>query len=144
MKLVRSFIVAAVALAAVPAAADNGQRFDWKAQLQAFSTERGDPPNNGQCFNGKFISGANRSKAGTLYVQPRTGGVYEVRMAGDCSALNAAEKISLRSNGSDAVCDHSPAEVVLRTAVGPQRCRATEVRRLTNREVVALAQVAHR
>lgn len=142
MKLALLLAVAAAASAAVPAMADTGQIFDWRAQQAAFSTAG--PSNEKQCFNGKYISGANRAGLATLYVQPSTGGVYKVRLLGDCDAVNAAQKITLRSGGSDAVCDRQPAEVVMRTPTGAKSCHASEVRRLTSREVAALAKLAER
>ena len=133
---------AAMASAAAPAMADNGQLFDWNAQLQAFSTAGFS--NSRQCFNGKFISGSNRSGPRTLYVQPGTGGVYKVQLGDNCDGLNAAEKLTLRSEGSNAVCDSHHAQVIVQTTNGAKRCYASEVRKLTSREVGDLAASAGR
>ena len=142
MKFALVVVGAVTALAVAPAMADEGQRFDWNAHLQAYSTAR--PPYDLQCFNGKFIVGANRSGASTLYVQARGGGIYEVKLGANCRALNSAEKITLRSAGSDDVCDRQSAEVVVHTPAGAKRCRASDVRKLTSYEVVALSRVSQR
>jgi hypothetical protein len=133
---------AAAALGAAPAMADEGQRFDWNAQLQAYPTAR--PLYDRQCFNGKFIVGANRSGASTLYVQAAQGGIYQVKLGGSCSALSSADKITLRSPGSDDVCDRQSADLVVHTSAGAKRCHASDVRRLTSNEVVALSRAPQR
>lgn len=138
-----SFIAcAALVLSAAPAFADNGQVFDYAAQQRAYSSVL--PRDNArQCFNGAVISGASRSGDKTVYVQS-TQGIYSLRLASDCSGLNAAEKINVRSSGSDLVCPGEVADVVARTAAGPQHCRVAEVRRLTASEINALSTASRR
>lgn len=137
MNLCSMLAAAALALAAVPAMADGGQRFDWQAQEQAYGNRQ--PPNFGRCFNGRFIVGANRSSATKLYVQSHSGEIYGVRLGEGCDVLNAAEKVSLRSNGSDMVCSSQAADLVVQTSSGAKHCHAAEVRQLTSSEVMALA-----
>jgi hypothetical protein len=137
MKLVLC-LAGLAALAAAPATADNGQIFDWNAQQRAFALEG--PPTPQQCFNGKFIVGANRAGASTLYVQSRQGGIYKVRLGAGCEALDSAEKITLRSAGSDAICDRHSGEVVVHTIAGARHCRASDIRKLTSPEVAALSR----
>uniref|UniRef100_B0T813 Uncharacterized protein n=1 Tax=Caulobacter sp. (strain K31) TaxID=366602 RepID=B0T813_CAUSK len=142
MKPVLFAAIAAAALSTAPAFADNGQVFDHAAQLRAYSnvTPRDDAK---QCFNGKFISGVNRSGDKTLYVQS-TQGIYRLRLTDDCSALNAAEAITVRANGSDLVCPGDGAEAIARTAAGAKHCRVANVHRLTSGEVTTLAAASRR
>ena len=136
------FLAAALVLAAVPALADNGQIFDHAAAQRAYAS--GGPPDAGPCFDGKLITGANRAGARTLYVQSGKGPIYDLRLAGSCAALDAAEKIIVRSDGGYAVCAHRGAEVVVQTPAGSKRCRVATVRPLTSREVAALGTAARR
>lgn len=138
-----SFIAcAALVLGAAPALADNGQVFDHAAQQAAYSSML--PRDNArQCFNGAVIAGANRAGAKTVYVQS-TQGIYQLSLASDCDGLNAAEKINVRSSGSDLVCPGEMADVVAKTAAGPQHCRVSEVRRLSSGEVKALSTASRR
>ena len=138
------FLAAAAAvLSAVPALADNGQVFDHAAQLRAYSNTM--PRDNAkQCFNGQFISGVNRSGRNTLYVQSPQGAIYRLRLAETCSALDAARKLTVRSNGSDMICPGDAAETVAWTAAGSQRCEIDDVHRLTAREAGALSAAARR
>ena len=134
--------IAAVAFSTAPAFADNGQVFDHAAQLRAYSNVT--PRDNAkQCFNGSFISGVNRSGDKTLYVQS-TQGIYRLRLVDDCAALDAAEKVSVRSNGSDLVCPGDSAEAIARTAAGAKHCRVANVHRLTSGEVTTLSAANRR
>lgn len=142
MKSASIIACAAVVLGAAPALADNGQVFDYAAQQRAYSSVL--PRDNArQCFNGAFIAGANRSGDKTVYVQS-TQGIYRLRLASDCDGLNAAEKINIRSSGSDLVCPGETADVVAKTAAGPQHCRVAEVRRLSAGEIEALSTASRR
>jgi len=145
MKAVFAIAGAALALVSASAFADEGQRFDWEAQRTRYTNDRTSPQVANQCFNGQMIAGANRAGASTLYVQSADGGgVYQMRLTGDCSGLNAAQKISLRSDGSDVVCPGDRAELTARTAAGSQQCRVADVRRVTAREGASLSKAAIR
>lgn len=143
MKPMLFLATAASVLAAVPALAQNGQVFDHAAQLAAYSNTL--PRDNAkQCFNGQFISGVNRSGQNTLYVQAPRGEIYRLKLASDCSALEAAQKLTIRSNGSDIVCPGDAAETVAWTPAGAQRCEVDSVRRLSAREAAALSSATRR
>lgn len=141
------FAVAGVALALSSVAAvaqESAQRFDWAAQAAAYSNDRTGPQGGQQCFNGQAIAGANRATDQTLYVQAQQGGVYQMRLAGDCSSLNAAQSISLRSGGSDVVCPGDRAELTASTAAGQRLCHVADVRRVTAREAASLSKASIR
>ena len=142
MKPVLFLVAATAVLSAVPAVAQNGQAFDWGAQTRAYSTTMsGDQV--GQCFNGRFISGVNRSGQTTLYVQQHPGTIY-LRMADSCSALDEAQKLTVRSNGGNVVCSGDTAEAVAWTTAGSRRCKIDSVQLLNAREAAALASAARR
>ncbi|KRA66229.1 hypothetical protein ASD79_02810 [Caulobacter sp. Root655] len=143
MKPALFVIGVAMALSSAPAMADNGQVFDFASQLRAYSSSlpRDDAK---QCFNGKFIAGANRSGEKTLYIQAAQGGIYRLQLADGCAALNSAEKVSVRANGSDVVCLGERAEMVAQTATGAKRCQVADVRRLTSGERSALSTATRR
>jgi len=132
---------AAVAASAAPALADNGQVFDYGAQSRAYPA--GEPVQNRQCFNGAAISGVSRA-GGTLYVQSSQGGIYNLRLADACTALGSAQKISVRAEGGDAVCDTGRAQVVVQTAAGPLQCAISQVRKVGPKEAARLADAGRR
>jgi hypothetical protein len=143
MKVAFFMFGAALALSSAPAVADDGQVFDHAAQSRAYANTL--PRDNAkQCFNGKFITGVNRSGANTLYLQAVQGTIYRVKLADDCDALNAAEGLTVRSNGSDVVCPGDSAEMIAHTAAGSKSCRVSDLRRLSSGEVTALATSAKR
>ena len=143
MKPMLFLAAATTALSAVPALAQNGQVFDHAAQAAAYSNTL--PRDNAkQCFNGQFIAGVNRSGADTLYVQSPQGAIYRLRMTAGCSALDAAQKVTVRSGGSDLVCPGDAAQTVAWTPTGAQQCAVADVHRLTSREAAALSTSARR
>jgi hypothetical protein len=91
------------------------------------------------CFNGRSIVGSNREGARILYVQPRAGGAYRLELREACEGLNAAEKLRVRADRDDVVCDGQSATLVLETARGPMQCAVREVRRLSRKEMALLA-----
>ena len=142
MKPALFIAAAALALASAPAFADNGQVFDHAAQLAAYSNTL--PRDNAkQCFNGALVTGINRSGENTLYVQSPQG-IYRLRLADDCAALDSARKVSVRADGSNLICPGEGADMLARTAAGAKHCRVADVRRLTSGEVTALATAARR
>ena len=143
MKPVLFSAIAALALAAAPALADNGQVFDGAAQTQAYSSAQPVAPGQ-QCFNGRYITGVNRAGDKTIYVQASQGAIYQLQLKKSCASLDAAQKLTARSNGQDAICPGAAVELVAQTAAGPQRCAVAEVRPLTFRDVNALSVAARR
>ncbi|MBU1374522.1 MAG: hypothetical protein KKE02_01615 [Alphaproteobacteria bacterium] len=143
MKPALFLATAALTLTTVPALADNGQRFDAKAQMQAYSSADPIAPGK-QCFNGRQITGVNRAGDKTIYVQARQGAIYALRLRASCAPLNAAETLTLRANGGDTICPGSAVELIAQTAAGPQRCAASDVRALTFREINRLSVTAQR
>ena len=97
-----------------------------------------------QCFNGKYIVGANRSGEGVVYVQSRSGAIWRLHVAGRCEALDAAQKISLRAGGDDTICENDRAELVAHVQGAAGRCKIDDVRRLSGQEIATLATAPRR
>lgn len=143
MKSALIFATGVLALTAGPALADNGQVFDANAHAQAYGS--GYPSKSArQCFNGKFIAGANRAGEKTVYVQAATGAVYRLELSSGCAALDAAQKLTVRAYGADAICAGATAEMVAQTPAGAKRCNVSEVRPVSSGELTALAPGARR
>jgi len=142
MKPVLFFVSAALALAAAPASADNGQVFSHAAQQQAYPSPA--EFDGRSCFNGKSVAGANRIGYKTVYVQASKGAIFELQLARSCPALNAAEKLTVRSSTGNAVCSRGSAELVVQTPAGARRCSVSDVRRLTSHDVAVLSTAPRR
>ena len=149
MKSALFAIGAVLALGVAPASAlqtgmpELPQRFDAHAQDAAYSNYMpGDHAK--RCLDGRYITGVNRSGDKTVYVQGIKGGIYRLKMAEGCDALNTANKISLRSDGNDVVCSGDRADMVAKTSAGVRHCAITEVQRLTSKEVASLSTASRR
>jgi hypothetical protein len=126
---------ALLALIAVPAFADNGQIMrDPQAPYRSDSRAQASK----QCFNGKYISGVSRSGETSLYVQARTGAIYELSLSQDCATAGSVQKVTLRADGDDVVCAGADAELIARTSAGVQQCHVTQVRRVAPGEAATL------
>lgn len=143
MKIIRPIAAVAILMAATAASAENGQRFDFAAQNAAYANGRGDSSESRQCFNGRSIASANTAD-GQLYVQSAHGGVYRMRLTGDCASLVDARSLALRSDTGDTVCPGESARLMIKAASGASQCRVSDVRKVTSREAAALSVAATR
>jgi hypothetical protein len=134
---------ALMTLVAVPALADNGQvmRNPQANYRSDYRTSQNVP---GRCFNGKMVTGVNRSGQTTLLVQTATGAIYELAVPRGCPDLDKARKVTLSADGASTVCAGRDAEMVAKTAAGGKRCYVSSVRQVPASEVTALAQATIR
>jgi hypothetical protein len=114
------------------------------ATAQIFVPDRPIDHHDQQCFNGKFLSGANRIGDKVVLLQSARSDVFRVELKQPCPAIEAARRLRVRSEGSDKVCDGGRAEIVATTSAGVQRCSVDEVRALTDREVATLSAAPRR
>ena len=95
-----------------------------------------------QCFNGRLVIGSNRAGDRTVYVQTKAAGVFRLDLKEACTALNAAERLTVRANGNDTICPGQAATLVLKTAAGPKRCVVGDVRHLNSTEIAELVKTS--
>lgn len=146
MTAARFVIIAALAAAATAASAQppTPDHSGAPAPVQIFVPDRPIDHHDQQCFNGKFLSGANRIGDKVVLLQSVRSDVFRVALKQPCPAIEAARKLRVRSEGSDKVCDGGRAEIVATTPAGVQRCSIDEVRALTDREVATLSAAPRR
>jgi hypothetical protein len=84
---------------------------------------------------------------GYRYVAPRTvnlrvgvNDIYQVTTLGDCRDINFSEAIGLESRGGGFICSGLDVTLVAPSPIGPRRCAATNLRRLTPEEAAALPE----
>lgn len=92
-----------------------------------------------QCFNGKFLSGANRIGDKVLLLQSKNSNVFRATLNEPCPALDAAKKLRVRSEGSYRVCNAGRAVLTATTATGTKSCLIRQVRVLNDREIASLS-----
>jgi hypothetical protein len=91
------------------------------------------------CFFAKNVS--SWSAAGRDKVNLRVGvnDYYQLNLLGTCPDIDWTQSIGLESRGSDWICSGLDVTVIVpRTTIGPQRCQATALHKLTAAEVAAL------
>lgn len=92
-----------------------------------------------ECFNARNVSGFTAVDDDTVDVRVGSRRYYRLELAGVCPNVNWARGVALVSRGSSWVCQGLDAELIVpNTGLGPQRCLATSVRRLSDAEVEAL------
>ena len=68
--------------------------------------------------------------------------VYQFEMFGPCPDVDWSDSIALVSRGSSRICAGLDAEILTRSAIGPQRCPVRNIRKLTTAEIAALPKRA--
>jgi hypothetical protein len=155
MTAVRFVLIAALAAAATTALAQPAQAPPMRSGPAPYDTGMVAPNpfylsnemlgvRDKACFDGKFLSGANRIGDKVVLLQSARSDVFRVELKQPCPAIEAARKLRVRSEGSDRVCDGGRAQIVATTPAGVQRCSVDEVRALTDREVATLSAAPRR
>jgi hypothetical protein len=92
-----------------------------------------------QCFYSRNISSWSPVNDSTINLRVGVNDYYQVKLLGPCPDIDWAQGIGLESRGSDWICDGLDVTVIVpRTTIGPQRCNATSLHKLTAEEVAAL------
>ena len=68
--------------------------------------------------------------------------VYQFEMFGRCLDVDWSDQIALVSRSGSTICAGLDAEIVTRSAIGPQRCQVRNIRKLTPVEIAALPKGA--
>ena len=95
-----------------------------------------------QCFWTHQVN--NFAAADDRVVNVRVGvkDVYQFEMFGPCPDVDWSDSIALVSRGSSRICTGLDAEIITRSAIGPQRCPVRNIRKLTTAEIAALPRRA--
>jgi hypothetical protein len=95
-------------------------------------------PSDRACFHASNVSGFRAPDDKTVYVRVGVRDVYQMQMLGSCPQIDWAEKIGIRTRGSEWICSGLDADLISPTSIGPQRCAVRMMRKLTPAEVAAL------
>ena len=91
------------------------------------------------CFYAKNVSSWSAAGRETLNLRVGVNDYYQVKLLGVCPDIDWTQTIGLESRGSDWICSGLDVTVIVpRTTIGPQRCQATSLHKLTAAEVAAL------
>ena len=97
------------------------------------------------CFWGHNVDNfAATSDERTVNLRVGVRDVYALTLFAPCIDISWSHHIALRAHGSDWICEGAnvDAEIITRSAIGPQRCQVTSVRKLSPAEIAALPKNA--
>jgi hypothetical protein len=94
------------------------------------------------CFYARDISSWAPQDDVTVNLRVGVNRYYQLKLLGPCNNINWDEAIGIEHRGSSWICSGLDAVVITRGKVGPNRCPATSVRKLTPDEVAALPRKA--
>mgnify|MGYP001039999279 CR=1 FL=1 len=90
------------------------------------------------CFHASNVSGFRAPDDKTVYVRVGVRDIYQMQMLGACPDINWAEKIGIRTQGSEWICSGMDANLISPSPIGPHRCAVRALRKLTPEEAKAL------
>ena len=91
------------------------------------------------CFYAKNVSSWSAAGRETVNLRVGVNDYYQLKLLGACPDIDWTQSIGLESRGSDWICSGLDVTVIVpRTTIGPQRCQATSLHKLTAAEVTAL------
>jgi hypothetical protein len=118
------------------------KRFAIAAALVALvplgAAEAKPPPSDRACFHASNVSGFRAPDDKTVYVRVGVRDIYQMEMMGSCPQIDWAEKIGIRTRGSEFICSGLDADLISPTSIGPQRCPVRMLRKLSPEEAKAL------
>jgi hypothetical protein len=115
-------LIAAIAIAAL---------FPLAAQAKSAPKER-------DCFHASNVSGFRAPDDKTVYVRVGVRDIYQMEMLGACPQIDWAEKIGIRTRGSEWICSGMDADLISPSSIGPHRCAVRTLKKLTPKEAKAL------
>jgi hypothetical protein len=96
------------------------------------------PPSDRACFHASNVSGFRAPDDKTVYVRVGVRDIYQMQMMGSCPQIDWAERIGIRTQGSEWICSGLDADLISPSSIGPHRCPVRMMRKLTPAEVAAL------
>ncbi len=110
--------------------------------LMLASTAAAAPPAKKQedlaCFYRRNLDSWTAVDRRTVNLKVNLRDYYQLKLAGDCPDIDWDQTIGLESRGSDWICSGLGVTVIAPSPIGPQRCAATSLRKLSTAEVAAL------
>ena len=90
------------------------------------------------CFYARNVSSWAATDRHTINMRVNVHDYYQLKLLGDCADIDFSQRIGLESRGSDWICSGLDVTVIAPSPIGPQRCAATGLRKLSPEEVAAL------
>ena len=101
-----------------------------------------EPKKQSQCFWTRNADGFAAENEHIVNIRVGVRDVWQFEFLGTCPDIDWSNRIALVSRSGSTICSGMDAEIVTRTAIGPQRCAVRSLRKLTPEEVAALPRRA--
>ena len=95
-----------------------------------------------QCFWTHQVDNFASSDDRIVNVRVGIKDVYQFEMFGRCLDVDWSDRIALVSRSGSSICTGLDAEIITRSAIGPQHCPVRNIRKLTTAEIAALPKGA--
>ncbi len=95
-----------------------------------------------QCFWTHQVDNFASSDDRIVNVRVGIKDVYQFEMFGRCLDVDWSDRIALVSRSGSSICTGLDAEIITRSAIGPQHCAVRNIRKLTTAEIAALPKRA--
>ena len=101
--------------------------------------DKPDASGNGRsCFYARNISSWAEQGDTTVNLRVNVSDYYQVKLLGPCPDINWDQAIGIEHQGSSWICSGLDAVIITSGRIGPPRCPASSVRKLSKEEVAAL------
>lgn len=95
-----------------------------------------------QCFWARNVNSFASNDDRVVNIRVGVRDIYQLEMLGRCLDVDWANKIAIKSRGSNYICAGMDAELITPTSLGPHRCAISKIRKLTAEEAEALPKHA--
>lgn len=95
-----------------------------------------------QCFWTHQVDNFASSDDRIVNVRVGIKDVYQFEMFGRCLDVDWSDRIALVSRSGSSICTGLDAEIITKSAIGPQHCAVRNIRKLTTAEIAALPKRA--
>ena len=91
-----------------------------------------------QCFFARNMTSFAPVGREKLNIRVGVNDYYQIDLLGTCQDLDWSQRIGLQSRGSDWICSGLDVTIIVPSQIGPQRCNASSIHKLTPAEVAAI------
>jgi RES domain-containing protein len=95
-----------------------------------------------QCFRAQDVNGFTARNEREVDVTVGANNVYRLELMGRCPDVDWSQTIAIEARGSSWICSGLDAELIVPTAIGPQRCPVTAIRRIPDEQLRAEREAA--
>jgi hypothetical protein len=113
------------------------------AATSAAAADKAKPAPARQCFWPTEVNGFTPVDDTHVNLHVGVKDVYQVELLSPCLDIRWNESLGVKTRGASMVCTGLDIDIISPSSIGPQRCPARTLRKLTPEEVAALSAKKH-